>query len=50
MRFVTSTLCVCVLLALAACSDGVTPDCTDDAGCGTNPSNDAGASALVHHP
>ena len=50
MRIGLALFCFALSMTFAACSDGVTPVCSDDAGCGAAPTNDAGASAFGSHP
>jgi hypothetical protein len=47
MRTTTASLVMALALALAlaaGCSEGVTPTCTGDAGCGTKPGAEASIS------
>jgi hypothetical protein len=50
MRIGLALFCFALSMTFAACSDGVTPVCSDDAGCGAAPTTDAGASAFGSHP
>jgi hypothetical protein len=50
MRQTASLLALAALLvglATPACSEGVTPTCTSDAGCGTKPGTDASSTSAA---